>query len=88
MAFTVTGAAAFCQAAAETFFTLLCSRTDRGAVTGKGKMQGIKEPAFNGLVQELLPVQPENQPERVLCFEFPAFQQGNTLSITSSISAS
>ena len=53
-AFAVTGAAAFFQTVTESLFALPCSSTDRGTVTGKGKLCRIDQSAFYGFVKKLL----------------------------------
>ena len=66
MAFTVTGRTAFLLTMANALFALLCGSTDRGAVTGKGQVPGIKQPPVDGLAQELLVIKPENEEKWML----------------------
>lgn len=72
--FAVTAAAAFFQTVTESLFVLLCSGTDRSAVTGKRKICRVNQSMFYGLAEELLVVQFKNKPEGIYRFEFSAFQ--------------
>ena len=75
MTFAVTRAAAIFLTVTEPLFTLLCSGTDRSAVTGKGKVLCVDQSLCHGSVKELLLVESKNKQEGVVRFERPAFQQ-------------
>ena len=66
MTFAVTRRTAFLLTMADALFALLRGSTDRGAVTGKSQVPGIKKPPVDGLVQELLVIKPENEEKGIL----------------------
>ena len=69
------GATALFPAVAEPLLTLLCGGADGRAVTGKCQMCRIDQASADGLVQELLLVEPEDKGERIPWLQAPAFQQ-------------
>ena len=74
MTFAVTRAASIFFTVTEPLFTLLCSGTDRSAITGKGKVLRVDQSLCHGVVKELLSVEFKNEQERVLGLKVPAFQ--------------
>lgn len=75
-ALAAAGRAAVIPAAADPGVPLLCGSPDRSAVTGKSQMAWVDQSFPDRTIEELLPVETENQIKRILRFEVPAFQQG------------
>lgn len=63
LAFTVTGRSAIFLAIAGSLFSLLCSGTDRGSVTGESQVFLINKSLRVGNGEELLVIKPENEKE-------------------------
>ena len=72
MALAVAGVTPFLLAVAE---ALLCGGADRRAVTSKGQTGRVDQAFADGLIQELLPVEPEDEGEGILRLQVPALQQ-------------
>mgnify|MGYP007003812553 CR=1 FL=1 len=66
------GVTALFLTVAEALLTLLCGSADGRAVVGKGQMRGINQALADGAVQELLPVEPEDEGEEILRLQVPA----------------
>ena len=75
MAFTVTGRTALFFTVTDALFPLLCSSTDRCAVTGKSQMTRINQSFMDRTIHELLFIKPENKGERIFRLYLPAFEQ-------------
>ena len=75
MAFAAAGRTAFFLAIADPFFPLLCSSTDRSAVTSKSQMVWVNQSFLNRTIEELLMIKPKDEKKGILRFQFPAFQQ-------------
>ena len=75
MALAVAGVTPFLLAVAEALPALLCGGADRRAVTSKGQTGRVDQAFADGLIQELLPVEPEDEGEGILRLQVPALQQ-------------
>ena len=68
MAFAAAGRTAVFLTITDSFFPLLRSSPDRGAVTGKSQMVWMDQSFLDRTIQELLLIKPKDEKKRILRF--------------------